>query len=111
LVAAPGAKAEARPVVLNLTLNDDGAGNHRIIVKNRQELAAWTYYDPSDARSTLDQARRALLDCFYAWDEQGGKRSKEIGLDVATNGKTKRQFLRDLMQLAYVGRDLWDKAF
>src|SRR2546423_3025904 len=66
LVAAPGAKAEARPVVLNLTLNDDGAGNHRIIVKNRQELVAWTYYDPSDARGTLDQARRALLDCFYA---------------------------------------------
>jgi hypothetical protein len=111
IVSVPGAKAEELPVTLNLALNDDGAGNHRILIKEQKELTAWTNYDPKDARDTLDDVRKALKECFFKKNEDDGEVTAEIGLNEGTIGQTKRQFLWDLYRLAIKGRDLWDKAF
>lgn len=85
----------SHPVALNIALNDSG-GKHRILVKDRKELApAWTPYDPEDARADLEEARKALVECFE-------------GLD-GNNGKKRAGFYDDLGRLARIGNDLFAK--
>jgi hypothetical protein len=102
-------------VVLNLTLNDDGSGDHRILVKSRPQVGpAWTFYDPDDARFTLEKARKTLQSLFYLKDDLGNVVTDGdqpvLGLGDR-NGKVKKQFLWDLLLLAKTGRELFNRAF
>jgi hypothetical protein len=92
------AQSARQPVKLSLTLNDDGSGRHRILVKDHPEVdPAFASYDPDDARRALATARDTLLKCFDGVSEQ--------------NGKSRDSFKRDLLRLAQAGRELFQRAF
>ncbi len=105
-------------IALNLTLNDDGAGGHRVIVKRNGSgtpLVGWSRFDPLGAHSFLDRAREKLLECFFLHDRSGeivrDRDGKPLrGLD-ARIGKTHEQFRMDLGRLAELGAELFDMAF
>jgi hypothetical protein len=117
---------DGHPVMLNLTLNDDGGGGHRIVIKRRLVAEqggllqpaqgdspphGFTPYDPDGAISLLDRARNELLACFYKRDRQGNTLTGEVGVDRNTNGKTRDQFKWDLLKLAELGSELFSSAF
>lgn len=102
-------------VGVNVTLNDDGNGDHRIIVKfdkARPEGGAappppaWTRYNPVAAVDLLQRARQGLLNCFLRRDRAGALMPNTIGLD-ANNGKTFDAFRYDLRALARLGAELF----
>jgi hypothetical protein len=101
----------SHPVRLNITLNQDGRGTHRILVRGRDDLPpAWTAYDPLGALDALRAARRTISGCFWARDEDGdfvldGRGERVPGLD-GRNGKSRRQFFFDLFHMARIGRRL-----
>ncbi len=103
-------KSESRghPVRLNLTLNDDGSGGHRIIITGRPEdklpPAAWTQYKPEGASTILSAARSELLSCFYLRDSNGVKLNEER---TASRSNTYEQFCFDLRELAKIGSTLF----
>lgn len=112
---APGDPRASRPIAVNITLNQDGRGTHRILVRGRDDAKpAWMAYDPAAARTTLDKGRAALLDCYWERSENGGFVSRGgervKGLNEG-NGKALNQFLLDLFFLAKVGRSLYNEAF
>ncbi|MDQ4074679.1 MAG: CHAT domain-containing protein [Chloroflexota bacterium] len=118
-------------VALSLTLNDDGAAGHRIVVKGREQPEAatgaeaggehcpphgWTPYDPTAGQDDLANARRALLDCFFERDKNSGEfllneREEYIYKLDAQNGKPREQFEWDLFVLAALGSGLRSKVF
>lgn len=113
LSMAPDAKRVSYPIAVNLTLNDDGAGTHRLIVnKGKTVKPGWTTYDPDDAKTFLRDARARLIECFFERDDWGnvvqdwGK--PKNGLD-ANNGKNRDQFYFDLVVLAREGRKLYSR--
>src|SRR5262249_60286644 len=77
----------ARPVGVNVIVNDDGANGHRIIVKTdpagAQAVAApppgWARYTPIATSTLLGRARQTLLDCFWARDGAGEPQDNVIG--------------------------------
>ena len=98
---------QERKVGLNITLNDDGGGNHRILVNGGEKLgAAWMPYDPSALKNALDRCRAELINIFMTRNENGDA-TNAFGLD-ASNGKTKRQFQLDIYVLARLGEQLFD---
>lgn len=105
-------------IALNLTLNDDGAGGHRVIVKRNggvAPLVGWSRFDPLGADEFLHGAREKLLECFFLHDRSGEiVRDRDgqplRGLD-ARIGKTHEQFRMDLGRLAELGAELFDMAF
>jgi hypothetical protein len=95
------------PVAVNLTLNDDGAGGHRILVKNIDDPApAWVAYDPQAMDNLLGDARAELLNIYYQRNLNGSPRSTKA-LDKK-NGKTREQFRLDLYVLATLGSRLFN---
>ncbi|GEM_PF-2539449 len=130
----PNEDSPGRPVAVNLTLNDDGAAGHRIVVKRRLDSAAgppstsaplppsncptqgWTPYDPAGVGPLVERARDQLLQCFYQKDSTGqvvrdNRGDPVVGLDPQTNGKPREQFKWDLVKLAELGSELFVKAF
>lgn len=112
-----GQPPEEHRIGLNVTVNDDGAGGHRVIVKRDSDkpLEGWTRFDPSGMRGTLREARSTLLDCFFERDPNGNvlrdtENNPLPGLDK-NNGKIRRQFGYDLAKLAILGNELFNKAF
>ena len=112
----PKDHAESHPVMLNLTLNGDGSGKHRILVKKQAALpTGWMSYDPANSAKELDKARDALGACFYRRNAQGHLRrnvdgTPQVGLD-RYNGKPIEQFKWDLKKLAEVGSALFNLIF
>jgi hypothetical protein len=109
---------KAHPVALNLTLNDDGSGSHRIIIKPRTDAAttpsatefppaAWTKYDPTASAKALNQAREELHNCFFVRNEKGIADPNKVAL-TRKHGKSREQFKRDLRELAITGSTLFD---
>jgi hypothetical protein len=109
-------EARKLPVTLNLTLNDDGGGGHRLLIKKYGDLVPGLI--PYNAVGTLEllaSAREKLKECFYQRDALGkvpaGAANKEPdGLDPE-NGKTLQQFKLDLFVLADLGQKLYWTAF
>lgn len=102
-----------RPAV-NVALNDDGSGGHRLLVKHGfagrgdapgagGPAPGWIPYDPVAGGELLQDARAALKRCFL--DAAG-----QPAFD-ADNGKAKKPFLHDLIRLAHVGDRLRNMAF
>jgi hypothetical protein len=98
----------SHPIRLNVTLNHDGPGTHRILVHGAEGLPpAWAAYDPAAGLDALREARKTIADCFWQRDEVGiPVRNKKGGLDER-NGKDRDQFCRDLFCLAEVGNRLF----
>jgi hypothetical protein len=102
-------------VALNITLNDDGAGGHRIIVENHKELTVWRPYDPAAAQAALELTRRKLKECFWLKNnktcdiDEGNEANRKDGLE-ADNGKLLRQFKCDLYWLALNGSELYTQV-
>lgn len=96
-----------RKVGLNITLNDDGGGNHRILVNSGTKLgAAWMPYDPAALKGALERCRAELVNVFMNRKENGDA-TDTWGLN-ASNGKTKRQFELDIYILARLGEQLFN---
>jgi hypothetical protein len=114
--AVPSASDRER-VGLNITVNDDGTGGHRVIVKTGDASLPpmWTTIDPAALSKALGDARARLSDCYWEKDEKTGKRRTRWNQPVAAltpaNGKNRNQFYWDLLLLAEVGRDLYLQAF
>jgi hypothetical protein len=128
------AGSEGIPVTLNLALNDDGAGGHRIIVKGRHDPLVdtsdtspnvcppygWSPYDPIAGGDLLENARQMLLNCFFQKHTQAGDQFGKLVMDgqgqpvfglQPDNSKNLTQFKIDLLLLAELGYDLWATAF
>jgi LysM repeat protein len=97
--------AVARPVNVNLTLNDDGSGRHRILAKSRLETEekidlppAWKPYDPKAAEEVITEFHQALLECYQPFDPRDYKNEQE-------------KFIADLTALAVVGNKFRNIAF
>jgi hypothetical protein len=99
---------------LNLMLNDDGEGGHRIVVMGGSGSAdaastppptGWVPYNPAAATRLLDEARRELLNCFFARDSQGVLTN--LNALNEQNGKLKEQFQFDLRVLSKLGARLF----
>jgi hypothetical protein len=111
---------KGHPVALNITLNDDGSGSHRILIMSQEtehvdlpEMSAWMSYDPEGAKDLLRIARRDLLGCFFVKDQNTGDLPEEApqdGLD-GQNGQKKEQFQWDLIRLAHRGHKLIESVF
>ncbi len=85
-------------VAFNVTLNDDGVGGHRLILKSSSDAtAAFTPYDPKGVERELDEIRKRLLGFFHG-----------LGAD---NEKGLEDFKDDLFELAVHGRKLFHIAF
>jgi hypothetical protein len=98
---------DVRKVALNITLNDDGGGNHRILVNSKSDQApAWLPYDPGGMKGDLDRCRAELVNVFMTRQESGVA-SNASGLN-GSNGKTKRQFELDIYVLARLGEQLFN---
>lgn len=101
------------PVVLNLTLNDDGSGKHRILVKSDASLQpVWKPYNVQGTTKLLKRARQELTDCFYRRDTKDcsaavGSNEPTISLN-AENGQDYGQFTCDLLKLAVFGERLFN---
>jgi hypothetical protein len=120
----PQSEQQDQPIALSLTLNDDGAGTHRIIFKSRlgapngptsagvlrsNQLPppGWTKYDPAAATKALKLARSELLNCFFIRDAKGQPNQQASALNPQ-NGKTRDQFKLDLRAFALLGNTLFD---
>jgi hypothetical protein len=103
------------PVGLNISMNDDGASGHRLMVDNRTDLSVWRPYDPAAAEGLLQIARDKLKECFWERDSNccvaESDESRRRDALNADNGKTLAQFKCDLFQLAWYGSDLYTQAF
>jgi hypothetical protein len=98
---------QERKVGLNITLNGDGGGNHRILINSGTKLgAAWMPYDPAALKGALDRCRAELVNVFMNRKENGDA-TDTWGLN-ASNGKTKRQFELDIYILARLGEQLFN---
>ncbi len=80
---------EARPVSVNLTLNDDGSGRHRILatyhLDTKEESTvppAWAPYDAESAQNVLAEFRQVMASCYKSLDAKFGKPRKQFGLDL-----------------------------
>lgn len=114
---SPSERGEAQPVRVNLTINDDGGGGHRILVKQRDELVPGIVpYNPVGTSDLLFRARQTLKDCFFERDDSGrvifgGDGSQPLPGLNADGGKSRDQFKLDLFRLADFGRQLYWAAF
>jgi CHAT domain len=109
-------EANAAPLAvgLNIAMNDDGAGGHRIMVAGHDDPPISRPYDPAANKRLLEKTRLKLRECFAKRDEaclaQGSPDTWTNGLDK-DNGKSLAQFKCDLWQMAWQGSDLYSGAF
>jgi hypothetical protein len=106
--------ARSHAVRVNITLNSNGRGTHRILARGRDDLPpAWTAYDPAAALQSLRAARLTISDCFWKRDDDGNVVLDGRGLRVPglheRNGKSRKQFQFDLGSLAKVGNRLYNE--
>lgn len=117
------------PVKLNLTLNDDGANGHRIIISHlmgsdmpftpstqvKCPPRGWTPYDPQAVLDSLEKARNKLQEFFFLKDDYGKPALTQDDQPILAlndqNGKSREQFKRDLFDLALLGSELYDSVF
>lgn len=112
----PEKEAKKLPIALNLTLNDDGGGGHRLLIKKYEDFVPGLIaYNAVGTLELLDSARQKLKECFFKRDELGrvpaSSANKEPDGLEADNGKTLQQFKRDLFVLADLGQKLYFTAF
>jgi len=112
-----GASEGRQPIAASITLNDNGAGGHRIVVKSlADQRPAWMPFDPVAMQQELNDARTNLLRCFYRADPETGEVLRDragngiFGLN-SNNGKSREQFAWDLFRLAKFGNRLFNLAF
>jgi hypothetical protein len=101
-------------VGVNIALNDDAAGGHRIMIANHAELAAFRPYDPKAAEDLLQISRDKLKEIFSKRDPASCAVTPQLRNQDALDGdnaKDLRQFKCDLYQLAWYGSDLFAYAF
>ncbi|HUQ30733.1 MAG TPA: hypothetical protein VM095_01380 [Pyrinomonadaceae bacterium] len=112
-------EAASHAVALNLTLNDDGSGKSRLIVKDRPDAPpAWKPFNAADAATILTEAREQLENCFYKKPKEScvvpvdaqKQKIKEDALN-ADFGKSYEEFRCDLFQLAQIGEKLYNRFF
>jgi hypothetical protein len=107
----PRGEAAEYPIGLNLTLNGNGDGQHRIIIKGHEEIApVWRDYNPAASIQLLQNAREELSNCFLLKDSGFNSQKDTEGLDE-NNGKNFEQFARDLFRMALLGESLYNKIF
>jgi hypothetical protein len=113
----PGEREGKQELALNITVNDNGAGGHRIVVKSAPgQPPAWMPFDPIAIEQELNDARTNLLRCFYKVNPKTGEVLVDregrgiFGVD-ANNGKPREQFLWDVFRLAKFGNRLFNLAF
>jgi hypothetical protein len=111
IAADIASKGEA--IALNITLNDDTAGGHRIIVPSLGE-PIFFHYDPKGVEKLLADARKFLMECYWRKDANGNvilQDEKPI-LDLdRDNGRNIEAFKRDLFELAKFGSKLFEIIF
>jgi hypothetical protein len=110
----PDEGKKSHPIAVNITLNQDARGTHRILVQGRDDVSpAWMAYDPVGAEITLNKARTILLDCNWQRDDRGGFATGRDGERLEGlnehNGKTLLQMRYDLVHLAKVGQSLYNQ--
>src|SRR5262249_51060943 len=85
-------------VGLNIAMNDDGAGGHRIMVAGHDDLPISRPYDPAANKRLLEKTRLKLRECFAKRDEaclaQGSPDTWTTCLDK-DNGKSLAQVKDD----------------
>jgi len=107
----PEGQALEYRVALNLTLNGDGNGQHRILIKGHPESTpVWRPYNPSASSQILKNARGELLNCFCQRDDDYNALPGTKGLNDK-NGKDYKQFTRDLFKMALLGESLYNVVF
>jgi len=115
---SPEAGEDGEPIVLNLTLNDDGSGMHRIVISTKGEQAA-IHYDPIGSEQLLSDARGVIGDCYWQRNddgsfvvdnEWGGTQKRRLAL-APDNGKSLKAFKWDLFKLADYGNKLFGLIF
>jgi hypothetical protein len=111
----PEREQRALPVALNLTLNDDGSGGHRLLVKtSAQALSLRVPYDTDGVKALLEDARTRLQAVFCLRNADGSPRRNGNNPPDVDSGlaRGKRHcydsFKYDLIDLARFGRDLFD---
>ena len=109
----PAANGKGEPIGLNLTLNDDGGGTHRIIVPELKGPVGFNY-NPVAAGRLLADARTELQGFFFKRDGKGNfvfsGGDKVLGLDP-DNGKSYEGFCADLFDMAQQGGKLFGQLF
>jgi hypothetical protein len=103
-------------VGLNITVNDDHSGEHRILVKNLSDLSpAWKSYNVSAMTTILDDARTYLEGCFWKKDahcdvfvDAEGQKHDALNSKL---GKDLDQFKCDIFKLATFGEKLFNTIF
>ena len=105
--------SQGEPITLNITLNDDQGGGHRIIIPSLDE-PIFFQYDPAGVQKLLIDARKFLMGCYWRKDKSGNlvlKDGKPI-LDLdQDNGRSIEAFKRDLYELAKFGSKLFEIIF
>lgn len=109
---------QSTPIALNLTLNDDGADGHRILIRGQFDPTgtftapvqtvptAAIPYNPVGSAKMLATARQTLLDCFFERDPKRTPIADTNGIQ-ADNSKSYEQFKLDLYALALQGAELF----
>jgi hypothetical protein len=97
-----GDEKGSRPVeIVNFMMNDDGDGQHRILIqsdlesgKESKSIAAWKTFDPASKKieRLIKQTQDALIACYDNL--------------TATWGKPFNRFVKDLENLAVIGDEL-----
>lgn len=108
------ASKEGEPITLNLTLNDDGGGNHRIVISTMEGQAALRY-DPIGSAQLLADARSVIGDCYWQRNKDGSfvldaDEARVLAL-APDNGKSLEAFKWDLFNLADYGSKLFGLIF
>jgi hypothetical protein len=106
--------SSAEQVGLSLTLNEDGSGSHRIVVREDGQTAYFNY-DPLGANALLAEVRGELSNCYWQRNARGdivhdSEGNPSLGLD-RENGKGGDAFLWDLLKLAKLGSRLFGLLF
>jgi hypothetical protein len=110
---APLSTPDGELIKLNITLNDDLGGGHRIIVPSLGD-PTFIRYDPVAAQQLLTDARQFLMGCYWLKDRDGnavlknGDRILDLDPD---NGRPLESFKRDLYELAKFGSRLFGLVF
>jgi hypothetical protein len=102
------------PIGINIAMNGDGNGSHRIMIAGHDDLTVTRPYDPEASRKVLRLMRSKLKECFSQHDAAcrvpEAEQARRPALD-SDNGKSLQELKCDLFQLAWYGSDLYAHAF